>query len=418
MSARVRLEMAFVAALLLGCSDPANVRHDGTGGRGAAAGDGGTVSSGGTLGSGGTSSSGGAAGGNGGIGAGGTVGSGGAVSSGGTSASGGAAGVGGARGSGGAAGSRGSGSGGSGGATLPEPAVNFKGFNWADQRDNFVTGVLYVSGLTSSSTGAQAQALAAMVFQTWQGVGANTVRLPINPQTVSSPFWSVYKNVIDTGTSMGFKVILCPWTSNHTQKIEDMNQYWAMWDAVTADYGKNSMVYFELMNEVSYDASAWRTICLQYLTRYSTLPKGRVIIPGCGKNGERNSNQMGAFHDFDDCLLAVHLYNPWDGTSGDPTWWYNQAASEIQPYGARTIVTEYGQTMATKLDYMGSPTQDPVVAYLTGLSMYMRDNKMGGTHWVGLRDGDSWSLFKRNGTDSLTVTNMSGLARIKYSWGL
>jgi endoglucanase len=169
---------------------------------------------------------------------------------------------------------------------------------------------------------------------------------------------------------------------------------------------------------VSYAPSAWRTICLQFLTKYSSIPKGRVIIPGCGTHGERNSNQMGAFHDFDDCLLAVHLYNPWDGTSGDPMWWYNQAASEIQPYGDRTIVTEYGQTMTSNIDYMGSTSQDPVVAYLAGLSMYMRDHKMGGTHWVGLRDGDSWSLYKRNGTDSLAVTNPSGLARVKYSWGL
>jgi hypothetical protein len=352
---------------------------------------------------------------------GGTVGTGGAAG-GGRGGRGGAPAVGGSggHGTGGDGGGTGGSAGGSsgGGGTLPEPAVNFKGFNWADPRDNFVNGVLYVSGLTSSSTYAQAQSLAAVVFQTWQGLGANTVRLPINPQTVSSPFWSVYKGVIDKGTSMGFKVILCPWTSNHGQKIEDMNQYWAMWDAVTGDYSKNSMVYFELMNEVSYDPSAWRTICLQYLTRYSTIPKGRVIIPGCGTHGERNSNQMGTFHDFDNCLLAIHLYNPWDGTSGDPTWWYDLAASEIQPYGDRTIVTEYGQTMSTNLDYMGSPSQDPVVAYLTGLSMYMRDHKMGGTHWVGLRDGDSWALFKRKGTDSLTVTNPSGLARIKYSWGL
>lgn len=144
----------------------------GTGGAATTSGAGGTeitqggrVSAGGTS---GTTATGGAQS------AGGVAPTGGALGSGGTGAKGGTAG----NPDGGAtAGSGVTGGNGGGGATVPDRAVNFKGFNWADQRDNFVDGVLYVSGLSSSSTYEQAQTLAAMVVQTWQGVGANTVRL-------------------------------------------------------------------------------------------------------------------------------------------------------------------------------------------------------------------------------------------------
>jgi hypothetical protein len=257
-----------------------------------------------------------------------------------------------------------------------------------------------------------------MVIGTWKGVGANTVRLPINPPTVSSSFWSVYKGIIDKATSMGFKAILCPWTSDHSQKIEDMNKFWAMWATVTTDYEKNPLVYFELMNEVSYGASEWRTICANWLSKYPSIPKGRVIIPGCGKHGERNSNQMGGFPELAESLLAIHLYNPWDSESADAAAWYDLADSQIKPYGERTIVTEYGQAMTTGVDYMSTTSKDPLVAHLTGLSKYMREHKMGGTHWVGLRDGDTWGMYKRNGATSMTLNNASGLERIKYSWGL
>lgn len=303
-------------------------------------------------------------------------------------------------------------------STSREPAVNFKGFNWADPRNNFINGVLYISGLSSSSTYAQAQSLAEMVCGTWQNVGANTLRLPINVSTVASSFWNVYKGVVDKATSMGFKVILCPWAQSFTQKLEDQDQFFKMWNTVTTDYNKNSLVYFELMNEVSYSpASNWATICKKWLNQFPTIPKGRVVIPGCGEHGERNSNQMGEFHEFDSCLLATHLYDPWDGSTTDTMFWYNLAESQIAPYADRTIVTEYGQSMSGN-DYMGGPNYNAVEAYMAGFTRYMREHKMGGTSWPGLRDGDTWGFYKRNGTSSMTVTNESGLARIRYSWGL
>jgi hypothetical protein len=46
---------------------------------------------------------------------------------------------------------------------------------------------------------------------------------------------------------------------------------------------------------------------------------------------------------------------------------------------------------------------------------------MGSCLWVGLRNNDTTSITKLNGTGtdlSLTVTNASALARIQWGWGL
>lgn len=304
--------------------------------------------------------------------------------------------------------------------SLPhELAVNFKGFNWADPRDNYVSGVLYISGLISTSTYEETQPLTEMVCRTWHEVGANTIRFPINVSTVNSSFWNVYKGVFDKATSMGFKAVLCPWTENHSQHIEDNDKFYAMWKKVTTEYSDNSLVFFELMNEMSgYSSSEWATICDDWFDHCPTISRRRVIIPGCGRHGERWGNEMGKFPQFDSCLLATHLYNPWDGTENDTMVWYNRAKEQIAPYGNRMIVTEYGQSMASSNNYMGGPRYNAVTAYMAGLTRYMRENKTGGTSWPGLRDNDSWGFYERNGTTSMTVTNESGLARVRYSWGL
>ena len=133
-----------------------------------------------------------------------------------------------------------------------ELAINFKGFNWADSRDNYVTGVHLYFRIKLLPPMRIAQLLRKWFVRTWQSVGANTIRFPINVSTVASSFWSVYKGVFDQATSMGFKVILCPWTEiYHAQHIENLDKFYSMWSKVTTDYKQNSLVYFETMNEMS-----------------------------------------------------------------------------------------------------------------------------------------------------------------------
>ena len=86
----------------------------------------------------------------------------------------------------------------------------FNGVNWADQRDNFVNGVLYPSGLTASDTHASAATVATQVVGQLDTIsGANTVRMPINEPTVST-YWSTYTGAIDAALTKG-KVILAYW---------------------------------------------------------------------------------------------------------------------------------------------------------------------------------------------------------------
>ena len=79
--------------------------------------------------------------------------------------------------------------------------AEFKGVNWADQRDNFVNGVLYPSGLGAADTYASAGTVAdRVVGQMYSITGANTVRMPINEPTVAS-YWGTYTGAIDTALS-------------------------------------------------------------------------------------------------------------------------------------------------------------------------------------------------------------------------
>ena len=86
----------------------------------------------------------------------------------------------------------------------------FRGVNWADQRDNFVNGVLYPSGLGTSDTYSSASAVADQVVgQMYSITGANTVRMPINEPTVAG-YWNTYTGAIDTALTKG-NVILAYW---------------------------------------------------------------------------------------------------------------------------------------------------------------------------------------------------------------
>src|SRR5882724_760247 len=66
----------------------------------------------------------------------------------------------------------------------------FKGVNWADTRDNYNTGWVIPDGLSASDTNAQVYAIANTDVKAFQAnLGANTVRLPINPPSVSQSWW-------------------------------------------------------------------------------------------------------------------------------------------------------------------------------------------------------------------------------------
>jgi len=299
------------------------------------------------------------------------------------------------------------------------------GVNWADQRDNFVDGVLYVSGLSSSDTYASAATVAdRVVGQLYSITGANTVRMPINEPTVTS-YWGTYTGAIDTALSRG-KVILAYW-AHAGGKPDSTTGFNQMWDKVVARYGNNPNAYFEVINEpYGYSTANLDNAYHDWLTRYASVPRGRVILDGAGD--AQNVNAVGDDTRLDGTLLAVHDYSFFAGYE-DETEWANHIAGYIGRYAARTVATEWGGPMGPgskngvhygPIDY-SIPSGSYFADYIRGVSSELRALGMGSVLWPGLRDGDWYSLTTRTGAGpniTLSLVNPSGLTRLRYAWGI
>lgn len=303
--------------------------------------------------------------------------------------------------------------------------MQFHGVNWADQRDNFVNGVLYVSGLSSADTYASAAVVAdRVVGQLYSITGANSVRMPINEPTVAT-YWNTYTGAIDQALTKG-KVILAYWAYG-SGRPASVAAYDRMWDTVVARYAGNSNAYFEVINEpYGYSTTDLDNLYSAWLTRHSDLPRGRVILDGAGL--AQNVAAVGQDSRLNETLLAVHDYSFFAGYE-DETSWANHIATYIGGYASRTVATEWGGPMGPgskngvsydTIDY-DIPSGSFFADYIRGVSSKLRELGVGGVYWPGLRDGDWYSLTKRTGSGSnlnLTLTNPSGLDRLRYSWGI
>jgi Ricin-type beta-trefoil lectin domain-like len=302
-----------------------------------------------------------------------------------------------------------------------------KGVNWADARDNFVDGVLYVSGLGSSDTYSSASTVGNQVVgQLYSITGANTVRMPINEPTVAS-YWGTYTGAIDAALGRG-KVILAYW-AHSGGKPASSTAFNQMWDTVIARYGGNSNAYFEVINEpYGYGTGDLNTMYSGWLSRYPNVPRGRVILDGAGY--AQNVAAVGGDSRLNDTLLAVHDYSFFaDPPYEDENSWANHIGNYIGSYANRTVATEWGGPMSPgskngvsydTIDY-NVPSGSFFADYIRGVSAKLRSLGMGGVYWPGLRDGDWYSLTSRTGSGSsirLSLANASGLDRLQYSWGL
>lgn len=311
-------------------------------------------------------------------------------------------------------------------ATISAATNQFRGVNWADARDNFQSGVLYVSGLTSTDTYSSASIVAdKIISQFISKLGANSVRMPINEATVSS-YWSTYTGAIDVALSKG-RVLLCYWDKSSGALPVDMNAFWDMWKTVVNKYGNNGNCFFEIFNEPScYNKTDLCNLYDGWLKKYPSVPKKRVILDGSGL--AMNVPDVGSDSRFDSCFLAVHEYSFFGSSSSvAESDWANQIKSFVGNYSDRTVCTEWGGPMSPGskngisydyLDYSKSPT-NYFEAYVRGVSGQLRTWKMGSFYWPGLRDGDWYSMTIKSGSGSnitLSVPNQSGLDRLHYSW--
>ena len=216
-------------------------------------------------------------------------------------------------------------SGGSGAA-----AATFHGFNWADPDDNFIDGPLLFSGLSITDNYSTVQSVAGVVLSAFSSVGANAVRIPINPETVIGSWWVDYKATIDEATSLGMKVIVCPWTgsSDNNGMVNDPTCFWKMWDIVVADYNGNGNVYFEILNEpFGYSTADWLNVVATWLQRYPTVAQGRVLVGGTGYDD--NLPAVASSSITAGCLFSVHDYGFWDSSDTSSSSWYGSLAGEV-----------------------------------------------------------------------------------------
>jgi hypothetical protein len=313
------------------------------------------------------------------------------------------------------------GEGGPSDAATIQGAGTFHGLNWADTRDNFVNGLLQLSGLdTSSDTYSTVQAKATQILAQFRSeVGSNAIRIPINEPTISSPWWNAYKAVIDTATANGMKVIVAYW-AYHNGRPDDEAGFKSMWQTVVSDYMSNNLVYFDIHNEPYGFGSSWNNEAAMWLGYFPSVSRGRIIVAGTGYDD--NVTAVGGDTRFMGCLLELHIYGFQHTSWTTRQQWTDAMNAAIGSYAARTIVGEWGDTMNTGINYdVDASDGNNQLSYMTTVSDFMRSAGMGSCYWPGLRDGDGYAMTSLNTTGTtltLSIVNMSGLDRLHWAWNL
>jgi len=310
-------------------------------------------------------------------------------------------------------------------ALIPAPAKaalnasQVRGVNWADPRDNFVCGNLLLSGLYAGESYSVIYSKATAITSRLSSLtGANTIRLPVNVDTVTGTWWTSYYAAIDAAIAQGFSVILSEWDQcNSRDGMLDPN-WQGLWDRVVSRYGTNDLVLFEIMNEpFGYSASGWLNAAAGWIARYPSVPRGRIIVSGPGYND--NAFVVAG------TLLSIHHYAFWQ----DPQTynaWRTQTRSKVAEFASRTIFTENGTFMTTGLNFNNTAAAANEILYMRGITDEFNALGVGSVYWPGLRAGDSYALTTitgaaQNGNGSsisLSLNSSSGLDRIRNGWRL
>lgn len=297
---------------------------------------------------------------------------------------------------------------------------SFRGVNWADPRDNYNSGWVVPSGLEAFDNYNTVSSKADNILSEFQRLlDANTVRLPINVATVFESWWISYCAAIDKAVSKQMKVVLGFWESEaKTGRIENMDDFWKMWQVVTEQYAESPLVYFEVFNEpCGYTASEWTDIAAEFLVRFPSIPSYRVVVSGTGYND--HLARVGKDQRLQNCLLSLHIYPYWNTKATSSAAWRKEVVTRVAGYYSRAIISEFGSPMTTGLNYTGPIESNNNIAFMYGVPEQVREYMMGSIYWPGLRDGDSYSITLRESSGSsiaLTVTNPSGVDRIRYGW--
>ena len=288
------------------------------------------------------------------------------------------------------------------------------GGNWADDGDNFQTGVIYPTGITSSTTTAQAKAVADTIAADDTGVGINFVRIGINPATISDN-WSVVQAYINELVADGMYLDLGFWTSSHTVgTVTDFNGWKAMWQTVDGVYSGNNSVYYEPINEPHGYASETVLGTDVYAPFLGFVHKSQNHIILDGQNTADDVTQVGGDTRFTGCLLGLHTYPGWWGGPTTESGWESALAAHVGNYAGRTIMTEMGAPATSGLNY-GTPSSDVNVCFIRGITTGVLNLGLGMVYWPSHRANDGFRLFKSPGGG---LTNQSLVNRLQYGWDI
>ncbi|GAA2331442.1 RICIN domain-containing protein [Dactylosporangium salmoneum] len=322
-------------------------------------------------------------------------------------------------------------------AAAPLDPSQFHGVHWSRLGDNFSPDRLVLQGLSASDDYNAARSKADAMFAAFaSGLGANTVRLPINPATTS---WNTYNGVIDAATARGFKVILCYWSQDGTNMVPaSLLPAWnQMWDTLATRYRGNPLIYFDPINEpIGFNTTQWLDFAATWIARMNAdgLTNDRLFIEGAQLDGGGWGSDLRPLCNdarFNGVYLAMHRYAfPY----GSRTYaqWVSDITSLFGNCASRTVIEEFGASADTGVDFNAQPsgTTDKEVAYLRAVTDVARQYHLGTIwcHTIGGRtttpDHDTLnnqrlaSAFPGgSGNVPLWTPNTTAVDRLQYSWG-
>ena len=301
----------------------------------------------------------------------------------------------------------------------------FRGVNWADKRDNFVSDVLVLSGLSLSDNYESASVVAERVIGQFQDLmGTNSVRMPVNEPTILNAF-DMYSGALDVALKHG-RLVMGYWGPSQPSGPKNMDDWWRMWAKLVEKYGDHPNAYFEIFNEPHmYSKNDLRNLYATWLEKFPNVPRDHILLDGSGM--AQNVPDIADDPRFEGCLFAVHEYTFWNMSINTEQGWRNSFKGKVGKYIDRTVCTEWGGAMSPGekagvhydyMDYNSTPT-NYFMAYIRGMSDQLNEWEMGSFYWPGLRDGDWYSMTKRSGEGAnikLEIVNQSGLDRMHRAW--
>jgi hypothetical protein len=303
----------------------------------------------------------------------------------------------------------------------------FRGVNWAVPGDNFVRGLLVLDGLNQSDSYATVRAKADAIYNGFANqLGVNTVRLPVNTHTVSSSWWNAYRGTIDAATARGFKVILAYWEDGAAAggRITDTAAFNSMWNTVTTQYGSNSLVYFEPMNEPhGYSTAEWTNLAASWINARPSIPRSRILVGGTGYS--QDVRPVCADSRLTGTLLSYHHYSFFYGEK-DYAGWVQSFRERLGSCASRAVTTEFGAQMDFGLNYHDAGSTNNFVRYFRAVTDSMRDLDMGSVYWPAIGGKisefgyDRYSMFALQGSGTnltLSIRNSTGADRLRHGWG-